>query len=335
MAHRILVASYTNSIYTLSFDPATPSLELISSVEVGHHPSWITPHPEDPSVVFAGLEQTDGRVVVLKYDEQGQGKVIGEFSSGGKDPASLLAVEGTLFVGNYSSGTILSAPITTHSPFFSQSESMQVQLSGTGLNAERQEASHPHQVVFIPERGELLVPDLGADKTWRLMKNDKGAWVPVECVEYEPGSGPRHVVFHHGILYTLCELTSKLAAHRLPPLPASPTTLSTTSTISNPPNPLGEMLAAELLLSASAEPLLYASNRNDPSLLGDSIAIFSLSDHEAPKLINEVRTGLRHVRGMQMGLNSRNKWLITGGVHGGGVKVYEKVEDGKDLREIK
>ena len=100
MVYHILVASYTESVFTLAFDPVASSLEIISSLKVGHRPSWITSHPGDSFIVFAGLEQTEGRVVVLKYDERGQGKVLGSFSSGGRDPASLLATKDTLFVGN-------------------------------------------------------------------------------------------------------------------------------------------------------------------------------------------------------------------------------------------
>lgn len=197
------------------------------------------------------------------------------------------------------------------------------------------------------------MPDLGADKTWRFIKDDKGAWSPAGHVDYKPGSGPRHVIFHgvfnslfipvsilargypdgcaDGNMYTLLELTSQLVTHRLPSLPSSPTTLSTVATLSKPPQPLGDMLAAELLLYPSPKPYLYVSNRNDPSPLGDSIAIFSLANPKVPQLVNEVRTGLRHARGMQ--IDPHGKWLIAGGVHGGGVKIYERDNAGQTLKE--
>ncbi|KAG2053301.1 hypothetical protein BDR06DRAFT_1008702 [Suillus hirtellus] len=44
----IFVASYTDSIYTLSFDPVpltgSPTLNLLAQTIIGHHPSWITSH---------------------------------------------------------------------------------------------------------------------------------------------------------------------------------------------------------------------------------------------------------------------------------------------------
>lgn len=66
------------------------------------------------------------------------------------------------------------------------------QLAGTGPNADRQESSHPHQIYFYGN--ELLVPDLGADRTWRFQRGATGEWEVRGSVEYAPGSGPRHVV---------------------------------------------------------------------------------------------------------------------------------------------
>ncbi|KAI0048625.1 putative isomerase YbhE [Auriscalpium vulgare] len=332
--HHILVASYTDAIATLRFDSTARELKLVSTVQVGHHPSWIVTHPDDPSLVFTGLEQADGRILALKYDAEGRGTVVGSISSGGADPASLLAADGTLFIGNYSSGSLVVTPLSASPPYFSDAASVSTQFSGTGPDASRQESSHPHQVVFVPGREELLVPDLGADKTWRLLKQG-GVWTVKGHVEYEPGSGPRHVVFNDGILYTLNELKSTISAHRFPPLPEAPTLLHTTSTFASPPNPLGACLAAELLLSSSgpSPPYLYASNRNDPSPLGDPLSIFSLANPEAPALVGDVRSGVKHMRGVVVG-GEGGRFVVLGGALGGGVKIYEQEDAGRALREV-
>lgn len=205
---------------------------------------------------------------------------------------------------------------------------------------DRQEASHAHQVILVPELdNELFVPDLGADKVWRLTKSSGGAkqgqWAIKGSVECPQGSGPRHTVYKDGILYTLLELTSELAAHAV--RPDASDLLHTTSTLVNRPEPLGAMLAAELLLSPTSStyptPYLYASNRNDLHPEGDSIAIFSLANPNKPELVKEVRTGLNHLRGMMFSANG-GKWLVAGGVLGGGVKIFERVDEGLGLREI-
>lgn len=100
MVHRIYVGSYLNEIYTLSFNPASFSLTLDSTLSVGYHPSWLTSHPKDRSLVFTGLEQSDGQIVAVKFDQKGQGTVVGSTPSGGADPASLLATESELLIAN-------------------------------------------------------------------------------------------------------------------------------------------------------------------------------------------------------------------------------------------
>lgn len=103
MVYRILVGSYSDQVYTLVFDPNVPSLTVSSSVTVGHHPSWITANPSSASIVYAGVEQSDGRVVTLEFDAEGRGTVLEDISSGGDSPCTLLVVQDGLLVGNVSS----------------------------------------------------------------------------------------------------------------------------------------------------------------------------------------------------------------------------------------
>ncbi len=102
MVYHILVGSYSDQIYTLVFDPDVPSLTISSSITVGHHPSWVTPHPSDSSVIFAGVEQSDGWIVALKFNAQGQGTILQDISSGGDSPCTLLALQDSLLIGNVS-----------------------------------------------------------------------------------------------------------------------------------------------------------------------------------------------------------------------------------------
>jgi hypothetical protein len=94
------------------------------------------------------------------------------------------------------------------------------------------------------------------------------------------------------------------------------------------------MLAAEILIAESNNeypvPYVYVSNRNDPRPDGDTIAIFSTSPFE---LVAEIPTGLNHLRGMKFG-GENNKWLIAGGANGGGVKVFERTNGGRGLKEV-
>ena len=100
MVFHIYVGSYTDEIYTLAFDPAGPSLSLVSALTVGFHPSWLARHPLDASIIFTGLEETDGKIVAVKYDDKGHGTLLGSVSSGGGSPCNLVATDSELLVGN-------------------------------------------------------------------------------------------------------------------------------------------------------------------------------------------------------------------------------------------
>jgi 6-phosphogluconolactonase (cycloisomerase 2 family) len=96
------------------------------------------------------------------------------------------------------------------------------------------------------------------------------------------------------------------------------------------------MLAAEIVLAPATSTeaaRLYVSNRNDPHAGGDTIAVFSLATSTTPpKFLGEVRTGLKHVRGMA--LDPTGHYLIAGGADGGGAKIYERAPDSHWLNEI-
>lgn len=100
MANYILVGSYSNDITTLVFDSRTKTLQVASSLTVGHHPSWIASHNAHPSLVWAGLEQPEGKILALSYDKRGNCKVVSETSSTGSDPCFLWAAEHELIIAN-------------------------------------------------------------------------------------------------------------------------------------------------------------------------------------------------------------------------------------------
>ena len=43
----------------------------------------MTAHAADSSIIFASLEQTDGQIIAVKYDANGQGMLLGQVFSGG------------------------------------------------------------------------------------------------------------------------------------------------------------------------------------------------------------------------------------------------------------
>ncbi|KAG6852590.1 hypothetical protein C0991_010773 [Blastosporella zonata] len=348
MSYRILVASLKSEIYTLTFTPRefpsesnldqAPCLILSSVISPGSDPSWIIRHPDNRQLILTSLQKDDGEIVAIKYNNLGEGQIVGRVTSSGDKPPSILATTSELFVANYRSGTVCFFSISPEPPYFLSSQPTDtVQLHGSGPKARQASGPRPHQVFLHPDRSELLVPDLASDKTWRFQKDQEGHWRPAGHASYDPGDGPRHVAIYRDTLYTVCELSNRVFGHHLPPLPEEARLLATSSTMQHPlPHP-NDMIAGEILIpppnATFPAPFLYVSNRNNPSEEGDSIAIFDISDPEKLALVAEVRTGLKHVRGMEFG-GPDDRWLIAGGMDDGIVKIFERTEGGRGLKCI-
>ncbi|KIO28877.1 hypothetical protein M407DRAFT_242816 [Tulasnella calospora MUT 4182] len=339
MVHTIYVGSYTNLITTLSFDPSTGSLQVTGTTEAGPNPSWVATHPTDKSLLFASNEVGEGKIVLFKRSEDGKLQLLQSVWSGGAGTAHFAVGEKEVVAANYSSGTLLTIPLQLSPPALLAPPNQPVKFDfpGTGPDADRQEASHPHQVAFHPSGKELLIPDLGSDKVWTLGRNaETQSWEVKGELKTKPGHGPRHLIVKGETVYVLNELESTMSTY---PLPAAGAKESACLSLLTPPTqPAKGMLGAEVLLTESTpafpEALIYASNRNDPHAEGDSIAIFTTADCAAGfSLVKEVRTGLNHLRAVTFG-GEEDKYLVVGGLNGGGIKVFERTEGGKDLKEV-
>jgi hypothetical protein len=143
----------------------------------------------------------------------------------------------------------------------------------------------------LEHEGEVFVPDLGADKIWRLINDGAPGKFKVHGqIDVAPGNGPRHIAIQDDILFTINERTSTLTAQQIPAAPNGTTFPLIANVSIVPPTPPtgasgapfnGSFFAAEILITTPTEkfpdPLIYVSNRNlgpDLDPRGDSIAIF-------------------------------------------------------------
>ncbi|KAF9269841.1 putative isomerase YbhE [Marasmius fiardii PR-910] len=342
----ILAGGYDTFVASYLFNPANASLTITGRFPTGVNPSWITPHPTNRSVFYAVNELDDG--ALQSYTTTPNGVVAGPFdtvSSGGGSPAFAVALgSGEVAVMNYNGGNGRIIPTSSSLKFVNDSAPV-ITFPPPEVPGG---VSHPHQAVAHGQ--ELLIPDLGGDKVWRLTNDDKpGNWKIAGNILQPTGSGPRHVAIKDDRLFTLHELASTLTVQRFPVLQLNATSplIANVSIIpSNPPT--GSQWGAAEILIPSPTPVfpksyIYVSNRNiatDPAALdprGDTIAIFEHVDvggkNEGLRLVKQVFTGLSQVRGMEIG--GSGKYLIAAGVAGeGGTVVFERVDEGKDLKEV-
>ena len=92
-------------------------------------------------------------------------------------------------------------------------------VTGKGPNTARQEAPHPHEILFDPAGKFVFGPDLGTDKVWSWTL-DAGTLVAnpnLAAEQVASGSGPRHMSFHPSgkFVYVIDEMVSSITAFQL------------------------------------------------------------------------------------------------------------------------
>jgi 6-phosphogluconolactonase (cycloisomerase 2 family) len=155
-----------------------------------------------------------------------------------------------------------------------------VEQTGSGPNAERQDMSHPHAVVFDPGGTYIAAADLGTDQVLIFqLDGETGELERVSEAATAPGAGPRHVAFGPDgtTLYVVNELDATITLFAFDP--ATGAIGEELQTISTVPDPFeGTKSTAEILLHPSGR-FLYNSNRGQPDTVtpeGDAIVAFAI-----------------------------------------------------------
>ncbi|KAL7284193.1 hypothetical protein ACG7TL_001475 [Trametes sanguinea] len=325
----ILAGGYTTFVASYLFNSDTNALSLLNQSPTGANPSWIALHPTNKSILYATNENSPGGLQSFLIGKDGLlSSPIDTINSEGNSPAFATPLStGQVAVMNYDTGNGLIVPTERHNPLEFTSDYALITFNAP--------VSHPHMA--LEHGSEVFVPDLGADKIWRLVENGSpGNWRIQGQIDQPKGSGPRHIATRGDFIFCVHELASTLTQQLIPPAPNGTTPLIANFSILPPGLPEGAAMAgAEILITEPSEhfpePFVYVSNRNtgvqDPR--GDAIAIFRIE----PKLelVGFVWTGLDQIRGMQLG-GPEKEFLIAGGVAGdGGVVMLKRTEGGRNL----
>ncbi|KAI0794979.1 putative isomerase YbhE [Abortiporus biennis] len=327
----IIAGGYTSFIATYLFNSDTSSLSVLGQYQSGANPSWIALHPTNKSILYATNENTNGALQSFEIGRNGAlSAPISTVSSGGDSPAFATPLaDGQVAIMNYNSGNGMIIPTTSDPLHFGSAPLITFPFTG----------SHPHMA--LQHGSEVFIPDLGADRIWRLVQNGSPSeWKIQGQITQPQGSGPRHIAVRGNMLYVLHELSSTLTQQLIPPAPNGTTPLIANFSILPPnPPPQADWHAGEILLAdvspQFSQPYIYVSNRNTGPVLdpkGDSIAIFAVE----PKLtfVKQVYTGLDQIRGMMLG-GPENEFLIASGVAGdAGVIMLKRTNGGADLEIV-
>ncbi|KZT54587.1 putative isomerase YbhE [Calocera cornea HHB12733] len=350
MAYRILVGGYSTLLTTLLFNPyvSPATLEILNQSPSGINASWLAPHPTNSSIVFGTQEIDAGGVASYLIQPDGSARIVSNVSTYGSGPAyvGVLSNLRDVVAMNYNSGDGAVIPLELDGvTLTSPPPQGLVAFNGSGPNLARQLSAHPHMMFQngATNSQELLVPDLGSDKVWRLTSTAPNTYDIAGYIQQPLGSGPRHGVVYTELepddgsvpatyVYIVHELANTVTQQTIPTLSSGiePQLIATVPTI--PPGGDNTTIAAAEILVGPANALydeqyLYVSNRWDTNPLGDTVAVLNPNPLE---VIAQVRTGVYGIRGMMIGGN-QDQYIIVGGQGSGGVAVLERVDGGRNL----
>lgn len=177
-------------------------------------PSYLVVHPDLP-VLYALQERDPTHVAAYRIEADGQLSLIDTIGTEGNGGCHL-ALDATrrfLVVAHYAVGSVSVLALGPDGSLTRLADTLA--FTGSGPNADRQEAAHAHMVVA--DGDELLVPDLGSDLIRRLRLSDHGAITQLDPITVPPGTGPRHLVLAGDHLVLAGELSATLWLARRTP----------------------------------------------------------------------------------------------------------------------
>jgi 6-phosphogluconolactonase (cycloisomerase 2 family) len=253
------------------FDPATGGLSPVQQVQSAN-PSFVA---LDSSRRFLYVineiddyeGQKSGSAEAYAIDPgTGMIKLLNRESLNSPIPAHL-AVDPAghhLVVANYIGGDFVVLPIEADGRLGPVSGA--VKDTGSGPNEKRQEAPHPHSVVFDPAGHFIAAADLGIDKV-QVFRLSDGGLARVSEAPLAPGAGPRHIAFDVSgkRFYVVNELNATVTAFAYDAATGQiGKELQTIST--EPAGYSGPHSTAEIVAHPSGK-FLYASNRGHNSIV--------------------------------------------------------------------
>lgn len=136
---------------------------------------------------------------------------------------------------------------------------------------ENQEKAHAHYMNLTPDRNYVVACDLGTDKVYTYKVSEDGKLDLAATYTADPGTGPRHLVFHPNgkFAYLVGELTSEIVVLAYN---AADGSFKTVQTVSSIPNTHTTFNSGSAVRVTEDGRFLYSSNRGH-----NSIAVYAIN----------------------------------------------------------
>jgi len=330
----LYVGTYTKSdprkgIYLVRMNRQSGKLRRVGAVDAGAKPSFLAIHPSG-RVLYAVNE-------LEKYNGKSSGAVIafsiardtGALTRRNEQPSEgaapcFVSVDGSgrvVLVANYTGGSVALFPIEADGSLAPAASV--VHHTGTGPNAERQEAPHAHSIITDPSNHFVLSADLGADRVFvsRLDLDGKSLrHVEGGDAVMRAGAGPRHLAFHPTLplVFVSNELDSTVATLRFDAESGKLSSVDARSTL--PAGWTGTNYPADIHVAPSGR-TLYVSNRGH-----NSIAVFSVAPATGALALEQVvATGGAWPRNFS--LDPTGRWLLVANQQSDSIVVFARDQE--------
>ncbi|MDT2758436.1 lactonase family protein [Enterococcus xiangfangensis] len=269
MIYKILLGTYTRrisqGIYQIELDTAAETLNNLTLVTEENSPTYLAQSKED---FLYSVTSRDGQGGISSYDSQN--KFLNAVTEDGASPCYVAVDEARQLVygANYHKGELATYKIQPDGSLKAAATVFHDEPTGPHKN---QDKAHTHYTDLSPDQ-RLVVCDLGTDRVYTYDVTETGAVEEVAVYLAEPGTGPRHLVFHptKKIAYLFGELDSSVSVLTYDETDGSFTQKQKISTL--PKDFAGENGGAAIRVSNDGR-YLYASNRGH-----NSIAVFAIAE---------------------------------------------------------
>jgi 6-phosphogluconolactonase len=284
------VGTYTGNgntskgIYAYRLDAATGESTPLGLVAETTNPSFVALSP-DSRYLYAVNELDNyqggntGGVSAFAVDRPtGRLTFLNEVGSRGADPCYIIVDKSGkhVLVANYVGDSVAVFPVLEDGKLGEASDFI-ARRTGHGANPQRQEAPHAHSIDLSPDNHYGFVNDLGLDELFEYkFDSANGTLTPTDppIVKFEPGAGPRHLVFgpKAKFAYVIAEMESTVTVFSFDQRRGVLLPRQRISTL--PKDFTGGSDASEIRMAPSGK-FLYASNRRH-----DSIAVFAVDSQK-------------------------------------------------------
>lgn len=273
MIHKIILGTYTRRIsqglYQIELDTSAETLNNLELVTEETSPTYFAKSKEN---FLYSVTSREGQGGMSSYDAQN--KFLNAVTEEGAPPCYVAVDEQRQLVygANYHKGELNTYKIQPDGSLEAAASLFHKEPTGPHKN---QDHAHTHYTDLAPDQ-RLVVCDLGTDRVYTYDVSETGEVEEVAVYVAEPGTGPRHLVFHptEMIAYLFGELDSSVTVLTYDKTDGSFTQKQKVSTL--PKDFDGENGGAAIRISNDGR-YLYASNRGHNSIAAFAVAEDGLS----------------------------------------------------------